>query len=380
MCPGRGINKKKNLTFYGILCLIPVITIVLIYFGYTVYQSIQLYSYIKSNQRGWIGNVMKTDAELGFAPIPNARGAEIFPVGPDVPFYFDKDGFRSPIEKSTAASNQKPVVLVLGCSFTYGAAVDAEDAYPYLLGQSLGGIAKNAGCSSCGLSQMLILARRLIPTHKPDYVVLQYSPWLVTRALDPFAPSYFGKAPTAYFYEDDGVALHPPVFLTKLMDLPIDRYRNSSEGVMDFFSLLWNVGLPLLIHDDFHMSRYLLQRAFGRIPKPATNDSNVIRYVYEEIATLARKENAQLVITVIGENYNPVEVPRHLFPADSIIVDAHSALREGLPVANEDNYKKNYAHWRGSPPVIVDHHPNEKAHTIIAEAILSEITSSTETE
>ena len=215
MSPKQELNKKKNFTFSLMLLLIPAITIVLIYSGYTVYRSIELYSYIKSNQRGWIGKVMKADAELGFAPIPNSHGAEIFPVGPDLPMCFDENGFRSPIENNNATSNQKPVVLVLGCSFTYGAAVYAKDAYPYLVGQSLGGITKNAGCSSCGLSQMLILARRLIPTHKPDYVVVQYSPWLVSRALDPFAPTYFGKAPTAYFYEDDGVALIRQFFLQK---------------------------------------------------------------------------------------------------------------------------------------------------------------------
>jgi hypothetical protein len=293
---------------------------------------------------------------------------------------FDENGFRSPIENNNAPSNQKPVVLFLGCSFTYGAAVYAKDAYPYLVGQSLGGITKNAGCSSCGLSQMLILARRLIPTHKPDYVVLQYSPWLVDRALDPFAPSFFGKAPTVYFYEDDGVALHPPVFLTKIMDLPIDRYRNSPESVTDFISLLWNVSLPLLLYDDFHMSRYLLKSTFGLIPKPATNESTIVSYVYEEIAALAREENAKLVIVVLGENHKPVEAPRHLLPADATIVEAHSALLERLPIVDKENYRKNYAHWRGSPPRIVDIHPNEKAHKIIAEEIVLKITGSTETQ
>jgi hypothetical protein len=380
MCPKQALNKKKNLTFSLILLLIPPLTIVFIYIGYTVYRSVELYSYIKSNQRGWIGKVMKADAELGFVPIPNSHGAEIFPVGPDLPLCFDENGFRSLIENNNAPSNQKPVVLFLGCSFTYGAAVYAKDAYPYLVGQSLGGITRNAGCSSCGLSQMLILARRLIPTHKPDYVVLQYSPWLVDRALDPFAPSFFGKAPTAYFYEDDGMAIHPPVFLTKLMDLPIDRYRNSPESVTDFISLLWNVGLPLLLYDDFHMSRYLLKSTFGLIPEPATNESTVVSYVYEEIAALAREENARLVIVVLGENYKPVEAPRHLLPADATIVEAHSALLERLPIVDKENYRKNYAHWRGSPPRIVDNHPNEKAHQIIAEEILLHITNSAETQ
>ena len=323
---------------------------------------------------------MKADAELGFTYIPNSQGTEIFPVGPNLPMRIDENGFRSPIGNKNVTSNQKPVVLVLGCSFTYGSAVYAKDTYPYLVGQTLGGISKNAGCCSCGLSQMLILARRLIPVHKPDYVVVQYSPWLVSRALDPFAPAYFGKAPTSYFYADDGVALHPPVFRTKLTDLQTKTYRNSPESAVDFISFLWNVGLPLLIHDDFNMSCYLLKRTFGLIPKPATNDSEIVSYVYEEIAKLVRKENAKLVIVVLGKNHKPVEVPRHLLPADSMIVDAHNALLEQLLIVDKESYNRNYAHWRGSPPRIVDRHPNEKAHKIIAEEIVLKITGITETQ
>ena len=380
MCQNQELNKKKNLTIYLTQLLIFAITMSLLYIGYNVYLSKKLYSYFKSNQRGWSGKTMRADAVLGFSPIPNSQGAEIFPVGPDLPMCYDKNGFRSPIGNNNTKSNQKPVVLVLGCSATYGSAVYAEDTYPYLVGQSLGGITKNAGCCSCGLSQMLILARRLIPTHKPDYVVVQYSPWLVSRALDPFAPTYFGKAPNPYFYEDDGVALHPPVFRTKITDFSIDSYRNSPESAIDFISFMWNVSLPLSIYDDFHMSRYLLKRTFGLIPKPATNDSKVVSYVYEEIAKLAREEDAKLVIVLLGSNHKPVEISSHLFPADSIIVDAHNALLERLPIVDEENYNKNYAHWRGSPPRVVDRHPNEKAHKIMAEEIILKITSSTKTQ
>ena len=94
---------------------------------------------------------------------------------------------------------------------------------------------------------------------------------------------------------------------------------------------------------------------------------------------MAREENAALVIVVLGENYKPVETPRHLLPAGTTVVDAHSALLERLPVVDKENYRKHYAHWRGSPPRIVDNHPNEKAHKIIAEEIVLNITGSGET-
>ena len=75
---------------------------------------------------------------------------------------------------------------------------------------------------------------------------------------------------------------------------------------------------------------------------------------------------------------SPGTQPQHLFPSNAIIVDGHGALLKRLPIVNHENYKKNYAIWRGSPPKIVDTHPNERAHQIIAEEIVSKIQSSEE--
>ena len=46
-----------------------------------------------------------------------------------------------------------------------------------VVAQGLGGTVLNAGKCAYGLSQMLILARRLIPRYRPDYVLVQFSPW-----------------------------------------------------------------------------------------------------------------------------------------------------------------------------------------------------------
>jgi hypothetical protein len=371
----RNLSGKKKIAFYCIVLLIPPTTIFAIYIVYTGYRTRPLYSYIKSNQRGWRGKVHKADAELGFAPVPDSQGAEVIPAGSDIPARYDKDGFRGPLEDNKRTSlNQHPIVLTLGCSFTYGAAVSAEDAYAYLVGHYLGGTERNAGVGSYGLSQMMILAKRLVPTYKPDYLLVQYSPWLVSRAQNPFAPANFGKLPTPYFFvRQNELVLHPPVFRTEILDLPIDRYRNTPVSVMDKVSFLWNVGLPLFVHDDLNMSSYNINSLLGRVPEPATNPEQITKYVYEEIAKVARENGAKLVIVVLGNDYRPVQIPEGSFPTDSILVNAHDALLRHLPVANQETYQQSYAHWRGSPLRIVDFHPNETAHKIIAEAIVQKI-------
>jgi hypothetical protein len=225
----KTLSRKKRLVFSVIIFVIPATSISAIYVAYTGYRTAPIYWYVKHSERGWKGKLHRSDAELGFAPIPDSRGAEVFPVGNDIPARYDKDGFRVPLEDGIPTSpNRHPIVLALGCSFTYGAATLAEKTYPYLVGQYLGGTTRNAGVGSYGLSQMLVLAKRLVPANKPDYLIVQYSPWLVDRARSPFAPTNFGKVPTPYFFvRQNELALHPPVFVTKIMDLPFDQYRNT---------------------------------------------------------------------------------------------------------------------------------------------------------
>ena len=370
----KKLSRKKRLGFSLIIFLIPVTALSAIYVVYTGYRTAPIYSYIKNNERGWKGKIHRKDAELGYAPIPDTRGAEVFPIGNDVPARYDKDGFRVPLEDEGTSVNRRPIVLTLGCSFTYGAATNAENTYPYLVGQLLGGSTRNAGVCGYGLAQMIVLAKRLVPTYKPDYLVVQYSSWLVDRAQTPFAQSAFGKVPTPYFIlKQNQLVLQPPVFGTRTMDLPTDRYRTTKEGVIDRVSFLWSVGLPLYLHDDFNMCDYDVKELFGLVPQPAANPQQITKYVYEEMAKVAGENGAKLVIVILGYDENPVQVPEASFPDDAIVVNAHKTLLEHLPVINREAYQKAYYHWRGSPLRMVDAHPNENAHRIIAEAIVQKI-------
>ena len=80
-----------------------------------------------------------------------------------------------------------------------------------------------------------------------------------------------------------------------------------------------------------------------------------------------------MIIVLLGSSHHSVQIPKDLFPKNAILVDAHSVLLEKLPVLNEQNYIKEYCRWQGDPPTMVDPHPNEKAHRIIAEEIVEQI-------
>jgi hypothetical protein len=271
--------------FSLLLAAIPVAIAIVAYTGYVVWRSSWLYDQTKLSRRGWIGRVHRNDPALGLAPVPGARGAHTFPIGPDLPMRFDENGFRVPADRAPEP-DRRPLLLALGCSFTYGDATAAEETFPYLLGKAIGGTAKNAGVCGCGLAQMLLLARRLIPSLRPDWLVVQYSPWLTDRAMAPFAPSYEGRLPTPYFAED--LSLQRPVFQSKLLDLDFDSYRRTPKSAAEFLSFFWRIGLPLSLYDHVNMASYGIRAKLGRVPAPARDGTEVERAVYQEIAHLAR--------------------------------------------------------------------------------------------
>ncbi len=371
-----GEGGPANLSFKKKLIFSAILTVVLsaaLYSTLLAVRTVGLYRAIKDNEGGWRGRLFTVDPVLGFAPVPGARGAQVFPTGPEVPVRFDDDGFRIPESGTGTAAVRTPRAIAFGCSFTFGAACRAEDTYPEYLSQMLGFRCLNVGVPSYGLSQIVLRARELIPKYKPDYVLVQCSPWLVERSQTYYAPSHHGKTPNPYFVEPaeagGGVAIHPPVFTEIVTELPISAYRGSPGGVGDFASFLFRVGLPLYAHDDVHSLMHLGKRLVALSPAPCADGQKIVNQAYGEIAQICAENRARLIIVILrpwthtDDPYSLSRIP------NAQIIDAHAALMRRLPNASVEEYAKDYCHWRGSPPVLVDTHPNAHAHWLIAEEI-----------
>jgi hypothetical protein len=343
---------------------------------WTIKRATDLYAHLKDSGRGWTSQVFRADAELGLAPIPNAAGGEMLPLGPPVPTRFDEEGFRVPEARSFSA-RRRPLVLALGCSFTFGAACPAEAAYPAVVARAIGGSELNAGVPGYGLAQMLVLARRLIPRHKPDYVLVQYSEWLVSRGQAGYAPSFFGVVPTPFFVSAGaGPELQPPVFRSWELALPLPRFRNTPKGVGDYSAFLLRAGLPLVVHDDVSLALVSAQRSLGILPNRAADPETIVQAVYSEIGALCRAERAQMLVVLLG----PAPSPRRLEELEKagVVVDAElglcravdDACPQPFPVVS-GAYRSAYGHFRGSPPLFVDPHPNARAHGVIADEVVA---------
>jgi hypothetical protein len=223
---------------------------------------------------------------------------------------------------------------------------------------------------------MLLLARRLIPQYRPDYVLAQHSPWLAGRGASGFARATFGRVPVPYFAEDPGgFVLRPPVFSSVLFRLPFERFDRPRRGVHEATVMFARATLPLFLHDDAQMAAYHARRFLGLLPAPATDLVAVERAAYVEMATLAREHGARLVVVHLSQ---PLE--KTLSPswdsarrAGALAVDAQEALNRRVLDGRPETYSRMFRHWRGDPPEFVDPHPNATAHEIIAEAVVAAV-------
>lgn len=370
--PTRKLSRKKIILFYVI-----IYTVIggVFYGGFVTYRTFRLYNFVKANKNGWDGYLHTADAALGFRPVPNSRGEQVLPIGPGIPACYDAHGFRVPCTDGPQEQHpQRPLILALGCSYTYGFATPAEETYPYLVGQWMGGTAYNAGVCSYGLVQMLLLARELIPKYQPDYVLVQYSPWLIERAQWALAPSVFGKTPSPFFYDtEEGLRIFPPIFKMMSTELPAWTYRHTPKSFFNAISFFASVGVPLFVYDDVNMAIYAMKRGLGVIPRPTEDNTAVEQAVYPEIAQIAKTHGATMAVVTLGKSPSPVNVPENLLPPEVIVVNAHEEMLERLPALDKKTFRQYYTHWRGSPPVNIDGHPNPAAHKIIAEKIVTKL-------
>lgn len=335
-------------------------------------SSAEYYERVKAGGHGWRGRIHSASAELGLVPTPGAIGAEVLPIGPDVPNRISLAGYRIPVDGPDATA-RRPLVLALGCSYTYGATVLAEETFAWRVAETLQGTCHNAGICGGGAAQMLLLARERVPRERPEWVLVQYSPWLLERGRSPYAPTYVGRIPVPHFVgTQQGVQLVPPAFRTCVFELPFERYRDTARGTSDLIDFFWNAGLPACLHDDLGRSRSALSAALEPSRRPAS-DPEVAHAVYPEIARLCRENGSRMVIAWIDQQWlaGEREVPSVLAELDVPIARCSERLVAELPERTRREYLRAYSLVRGDPPRSIDPHPNARAHALIAEEILA---------
>ena len=357
---------------------------------YTVVRRMDaVYRFYKSGV-GIEGFVFAADARLGHRGIPYATGAHVYrsldKTLKRIPIQLDSLGFRTtstPYPSHRADS----LALFLGCSFTWGDYVAAEQTYPAYVAQGFHVRYLNTGTSAYGLAQMLQLAEELIPEKCPEVVFVQFSPWLADRARFVFFPMALGVMPYPYLCEGpNGPALQTPLFLSASYSQDSDFFKNSQPSLRDKLAFVRSIGLPMVAVDGLKHIWAEGKIKLGLIPRPVPDNARVERFVYHRIAELCRQCGSRLVVVNLGmfsdksdretrlrERYDRAwfgEVFDTQKYPQTTFVDADSALRAALH--RSADYTQ-YVLWdkAGKDSVVFDLHPNPLAHRRIAETILT---------
>ena len=194
-------------------------------------------------------------------------------------------------------------ILAIGGSFTYGDAVEHEQAFPKVAADALGVPVYNYGVGSYSYASALLQLRDLdergvLERLAPSIILLGAGDWLVDRSLSPLFPTT--GLPFGYAYigrQGDGLAvLPPPSFYSidnfwKLADRyypPGTDYRDARFTLSRFATMF------------AHTPRVLAARAAGKF-RYRQGHSNIsseelYRFVFGEIEAVAREHGAQVVV------------------------------------------------------------------------------------
>ncbi len=354
---------------------------------YTNFRAVdKLYTYYKKNI-GILGNVFMADDTLGHRGVPNGSGVSIYPLENHqivVPIQLDNEGFRIPTKTQNIDSDT--LIMFLGCSFTWGDYSLAEENYSSQAINLLKYKSLNCGTDAYGLAQMLILAERKIPQHRPKIVSVQYSPWLADRARFMFFPSAHGVMPFPFITKnkDAKFYIHEPFFRSSLYNPDYKYYKTSPVSFLDKFSFFFNVGFPVSILDSWKQRVAQWKMILGISPTAESENQKIEEYVYERIYELCKQNGAKMVVLNIGgfgysdeQRMSNHYDRRHFEETMSsqvvrnvTFIDADSVLRAG--VKPKENYSK-YVQWgkiTEKDSILYDNHPNPMAHKIIANTLV----------
>lgn len=345
-----------------------------------------LYDYYKRGN-GVVGQVFMADDSLGHRGIANGSGKSVYflnGIPQSVPLTLNSEGFRA---LSQQASDS--LMLFFGCSFTWGDYCSAEKTYANQATNLLKINGLNCGVNAYGLAQMLLLAERMIPKHRPQYVVVQYSPWLADRARFMFYPSAYGSMPYPFVVQNENneLYIHQPYFLSSLYNFDYQYFKKSPSSFFDKLAFYYKVGLPVVVIDGIKKYFTILGIKFGFLPTAEHDNKKIEQYVYERIYELCKQHHAQmLVLNLGGFGYsNDERIKNHYDRArflktmnlemtqHCIFIDADSVLQAGI--GPHEDYSK-YLLWGKTSAVdsmIFDYHPNALAHQIIAKTLVKEV-------
>ena len=273
-------------------------------------------------------------------------------------------GYRIP-RKADAHFAQPGGLLAVGCSFTFGDGVEAEQTFTHIAARSLGLPAYNYGvCSYSYASSILQIEdledRGILARLSPSIVVLGSGSWLMGRSVSPFYPT--AEIQLAYPYldkTDERVEIaYPSEFISVRHAVGFATSKAYFEGRSRDVPL--DLRKRILLLDT--IPRVLWTRVKQRYFKNQMTTAELYAFVLKRLSRVTDRIGARLVIINMPGALRETEIEEGLVRAVdecqcATLVDGYRALTQFNALQAQL------------------FHPDRTAHAVYARALIDSIRS-----
>lgn len=317
-------------------------------------------------------DLWQQDEFLAHKAIPNADGYyEYFiddTISGKIITRFDSLGFRTVQKENQIKSDTTN--LFLGCSWTFGDFIEAEEGYPYKVSHLLNHNFINAGASAYGLAHMIQLVDSLIPKHEFNYVFVQLSPWLADRAMSFNGPIYYGYRPFPYFSDNEkDFILNQIPYNVKTSKRD---WRNKKKYV-DKLHFVITTGFEeeIINYSSYKLAQLKLK--FGLISEPTNNKKELEIFFYKYVLEKCKEYNTTPIILKLGYKNNENLALLEMLKENVEVIDLDFALKSDSSDIENDNRFKIFHQKENGEKIYYDDHPNSAANSIFSEIIFKTI-------
>ncbi len=143
---------------------------------------------------------------------------------------------------------ERPTIVAVGDSFTFGQDVSDAESWPAALERALGTRVVNGGVNAFGLDQTVLRGEQLSALYAPDLLVVGFIPHNVMRC----EYSFFLGHPKPYFELDGaGLRAHAPPVPRSWLTPVRDRILSTSMAAYLFeHTLVWEGPAEEIVHHD----------------------------------------------------------------------------------------------------------------------------------
>jgi len=321
-------KKKKLLGPRVRYALFLVVWVGVIAVAFNTFFAFKFHREFVNRDQGWPG--LRQHPTIGYENTPD------FEQQWDT--YFNKShelGYR--IGKGDSASEVVPGgILAIGGSFTFGDAVEHEQAFPKVAADALGLAVYNYGVGSYSYASVLLQLRDLeergvLARLAPSIILLGAGNWLVDRSLSPMFPT--GGLPFGYAYigrQGDGLAVLPPASFYAIENFwkLADRYYPPGTDWKNE-RLTFSRFATMFAHTPRVLAATAARKFRYRPGHSGISSEELYRFVIGEIDSVAQEYDAQVVVLWMPmfQMELDMDLSRSL-KLEHVLVDGAKAIRQ----------------------------------------------------